>query len=177
MQFTFSKKYKFDCKQCGACCFPRALSLTDAEYNRLAKTVDRSDYDVREFYVSNIRLHDVSLKKEDCCFLGNVDSKRICKIYDTRFIACRLFPLSISTLPSGELLVNLIRCNGVSLDQGRPVDESFVKDVLDDINRLDSSYIQEFITDRKSHNEDLLPFFTRYDLTEFSAKKNFLGKF
>lgn len=178
MQFAFSKRYLFNCKQCGACCLQKALSLTDAEYKRLSKIADHSCYkNTRTFYLTdNLRLHDVSFKGKDCYFLEKLNKKKICRIYDSRFIICRLFPLAVTALPDGELLVNLIHCNGVSLDHGELVNESFVENILDDINSMDHSFLPKLIAGRKSYHNNLFPFYTRFDLIDFWTKRHFLCK-
>lgn len=178
MQFAFSKKYRFDCTQCGVCCLQKALSLTDAEYERFTKIVDHSCYEnVRKYYLAdNIRLNDVSFKGKDCFFLSRLNKKKICRIYNSRFIMCRLFPLAVTALPDGEILVNLIHCNGVSLDQGELVNESFVKNILDDVYSRDPSFLPKLIAHRKSYHNNLFPFYTRLDLTDFWTKSHFLNR-
>lgn len=178
MQFAFSKRYRFECKQCGVCCLQKALSLTDAEYERFTKLVDHSLYEnVSKYYLTpEIRLHDVSFRGKDCYFTKKINGKKICRMYDSRFITCRLFPLAVTALPDGEILVNLVHCNGVSLDHGELVNESFVKNILDDVNSRDPSFLPKLILHRKSYHNDFFPFYTRLDLTDFWTKRHFLNR-
>lgn len=175
MQFAFFKKYRFECKQCGACCLQRSLSLTDVEYQRLTRIVDHSCYDdIKEYNLTpELHLHEVSFKGKYCHF---IEEGKICGIYESRFTTCRLFPLFITALPNGELLVNLMHCNGVSLSQGKLVDESFVRRVIDEANKADPSFLREFISFRKSYHNDLFPFYTSIDRTDFWTKRSFLNR-
>ena len=132
---------------------------------------------VKQFYLTPTRrLHDISFKGKICVFLRNVDNQKICGIYNSRFITCRMYPFSFSALPDGELLVNIVHCNGVSLDQGELVTEEFVKRILDDLNWIDKSFLCDFITLQKDHHAGLLPFFTFQDIAEFRTKRYFLDK-
>lgn len=178
MKFAFSKKYRFKCKKCGACCRLKTLSLTDSEYEDFIKIVDKSQFeDVREHNITpSIRIHDVSFKGKDCYFLKRIDKKKICRIYDSRFVLCRLFPLAVTALPNGELLVNLCHCNGVSIDRGEFVDETFVKKAFKEVDSKNQTFLQELVADYRFYHNLLFSFFTRLELVDFWAKRHFLNK-
>lgn len=177
MQFGFSKQYRFDCVRCGACCQVRKLGLTDVEYERFTKEVSNSHYTLVDEYsiTPTITLHDISFKEKDCCYLQRTNRKTVCKIYDKRFIMCRLFPLYITALPDGELFINIIHCNGVCLGHGEVVDESFVKTALDNVKAADSYFIDEFIAEQQSIHQGLFSLYTPSELVEFWPKR-FLQK-
>lgn len=177
MQFTFSKNYRFECTQCGECCIQSRISITDSEYEKLTKLVDRSHYDLQEFNLtSKLHLNDISFKDGNCHFLKKINGKRICGIYASRFIPCRLFPLSFSASPNGDLIVNLLHCNGVSLEHGEFVNESYVENAINDINSIDDSFFREHVSNEMSINGGLLPFYTVNENTEFLNKRGFLGR-
>lgn len=179
MKFAFSKKYRFKCKKCGVCCRTlKNLSLTDSGYEDFIKIVDKSQFeDVREYNITpSIRIHDVSFEGKDCYFLKRIGKKKICGIYDSRFVLCRLFPLAVTALPNGELLVNLCHCNGVSIDRGELVDETFVKKTLKEVNSKNQTYLQKLVADYRFGHNLLFSFFTRLELVDFWAKRYFLNK-
>jgi Fe-S-cluster containining protein len=180
MEFAFSAAYGFQCKKCGICCHARALSLTEDEYKKFTQTVAQADYEsIQQFYMTpamGMHMYDVGFKGKDCSFLERKPGTRLCKIYPSRYIVCRIFPLTISVLPGGELLVGLIRCNGVSIENGVRVDERFVKKVLDSINDADPSFLREYIAELQTYHKNPLPFYTDKDLIDFSTKREFINR-
>jgi Fe-S-cluster containining protein len=162
------------------CCHLKVLSLTEDEYSEVTRNVAQADYEnIEQFYmtpVMGIRMHDIGFKENDCVFLTRKTKTTMCKIYRSRFIMCRMYPLAISVLPSGELLVGLIHCNGVSVENGEPVNEQFVKKVLDSINDADPSFLRDYIAELHLYHENPLRFYTNKERTDFLTKREFMSK-
>lgn len=170
MRFSFTKNYRFECQKCGRCCNQRSLALTEPEYQRLKSSLECGTCEISRNPVSmaSFAPYNASFGGNPCPLLRN----KLCSNYDERPIVCRLFPLQITALPNGELFVNLIHCNGVSLSHGAPVDERFVKDVLNDLDKSDKTFLPSYIQNRSSyHSDKLFPFFTIYDRVDFNSKR------
>ena len=79
-EFTFSEKYKFKCRKCGACCHVRTLSFNGAEFQRLKATVNQSLYEEAKgsYLTPTMSFHDVSFKVRDCPFLEDNSAAKNC---------------------------------------------------------------------------------------------------
>jgi Fe-S-cluster containining protein len=97
-----------------------------------------------------------------------------CKIYGDRPVVCRLFPLALTFLPEGEMLVSLIRCDGVGFDKGRRVDEAYVREVLEDVERVDPRFLELLKAEKVSQHINLHPFLDHRAVTDFHSKRKAL---
>jgi len=91
-------------------------------------------------------------------------------------VVCRAFPLTFSFLPDGQLYVNLIRCKGIGLNDGKSVDESFVTEVVRDIEELDPEFFPTLRDNSIREHESLLPFLDGGSVTDFESKRVFLSE-
>lgn len=178
MKFSFSKKYRFSCKKCGACCKQKTISLTDEEFSRLKKVIAAEKFEkLRDFnFSSDIVLHEVSFKGKSCVYNKPIKGKNLCSNYASRFLQCIIFPLSFSAFPDGELIVNLAHCSGVSLEEGAFVNEEFVNKIIEDVKRIDESFLKELVELHIELHNSLIPFFGKQDVSEFKTKVFFMNK-
>jgi len=168
MEFSFNKAYRFRCFKCAKCCYQEALSLTQSDYNRLKRFLDSKGARVRK---DSSHFHEIE-SLGACPFLKG----DICSIYSRRPVVCRAFPLTFSFLPDGQLYVNLIRCKGIGLNDGKSVDESFVTEVVRDIEELDPEFFPTLRDNSIREHESLLPFLDGGSVTDFESKTVFLSE-
>jgi len=170
MEFSFNKAYRFQCVRCAKCCYQEALSITQSDYNRLREFLGSNRARVRKDSSKSYLYEMESLGA--CPFL----KKDLCAIYSIRPVVCRAFPLTFSFLPDGQLYVNLIRCRGIGLDDGKRVDESFVNEMIRDIQELDPEFFSTLRSNTILEHESLLPFNDEGSVTDFESKRMFLSK-
>lgn len=78
-----------DCLQCGNCCKTLGPLITDADINRMAKTLRMTPSEVVENYLKVDEDGDYVFKEMPCPFLM---ADNYCIIYENRPKACREYP-------------------------------------------------------------------------------------
>lgn len=130
IECTFQlNKHTFKCTKCGKCCYPAGLSLTSKEYEYFLKMLIHHEGLVQDL---NPPFTHILKLKGKCPFLTD---KKLCKIYQDRPIVCMSFPLTFEYLPEDRLFVNFIRCEGDDIEGGEIVDENFVLNIIDMIEK------------------------------------------
>jgi len=168
MKFSFNKSYRFQCVKCAKCCYQEALSITQSDYNRIKNMLEAKGIRVQKDSLKSYLYEMESLGA--CPFL----KRDLCSIYSRRPLVCRAFPLTFSFLPDGQLYVNLIHCKGVGLNSGEQVDESFVSEVVRDIQIVDPEFFPALRGNSILEHESLLPFLDEGSVTDFELKRMFL---
>ncbi len=98
---------RFTCTQCGNCCTggPGYVYVTREEIGRIAEFLGNPDGELGPEHLRCVgrRFSLTEDKKSgDCCFLKQVDGKRVCSIYPVRPLQCRTWPFWDINLESPE---------------------------------------------------------------------------
>lgn len=169
MEFSFRRGYRFEClkSECAYCCRGESMALSAKDFEKwkesglLEKAGRLGSNPATPFLPYEIFFSG------QCSFLKD----NLCSVYGLRPVTCRLFPLTISFLPEGEMLVNLIRCAGVSEERGELINEAFVERQL---REIEAEFLQAVKQNRIEAHSKLMPFFTPEDFTDFGSKRLFV---
>lgn len=170
MEFSFDKAYRFQCVRCAKCCYQETLSITQNDYNRMKQFLGSKGARVRK---NSSKSYPYEMESLGACPFLKGD---LCSIYSRRPVVCRAFPLTFSFLSDGQLYVNLIHCKGVGLNDGKQVDESFVTEVVRDIQELDPEFFSTLKNNSVQERESLLPFLDEGNVADFESKRMFLSE-
>ncbi len=167
MKFSFIPgRHRFKCVQCGKCCYPAALSLTEADHRAI------SQEHVATAMVENPDppFTHALMCKGKCPFLTE---DTLCRIWEKRPAVCASFPLTFTYTPEGEMFVNYIACEGQDAEGGEPVDEAFVRKTLGEVEKRNPDFFEVHRKQRMSAHQLLFPFYTVRELTDYESKQAF----
>jgi len=121
--------------------------LTENELLFIKEKIKNDKYKISENAgrIKKIFPYEIIFNNIVCPFLEN----NLCTIYNDRFIMCRLYPFDISILPNGEILVDLIHCNGVYYDKGNVVNVEYMTSMMDELEQYNKSFYNSFIKYRR----------------------------
>ncbi|MEM0021007.1 MAG: YkgJ family cysteine cluster protein [Fervidicoccaceae archaeon] len=136
------EKIKFECIRCDLCCGTGPnVSLTIYDAVRLAKKVDVNIEDFLRTYVKVIvaDMMPVMLLQGDakgrCVFLGfDRNEKTFCKVYDSRPMKCRLYPVILFKLSLDKVAIDE-ECPGVNRDGDRQIDKNEAEIYMEELKK------------------------------------------
>ncbi len=80
--------FQIDCTECGNCCKGLAPSVDSKDIQRLSKTLNLSESEVKEKYTEKDEFNDMFFKHRPCSFLTG----KLCSIYENRPNDCASYP-------------------------------------------------------------------------------------
>lgn len=167
MKFSFVPgRHRFKCVQCGKCCYPAALSLTEADHRVISQEHDA----VAIVENPDPPFTHALMCKGKCPFLTQ---DTLCRIWEKRPAVCASFPLTFTFTPEGEMYVNYIACEGQDAEGGEPVDEAFVRKTLAEVEMRNPDFFKIQRQQRASAHQLLFPFYTVRELTDYESKQAF----
>ena len=138
MAFYQSKPIRFECTQCGHCCFGGKYAYVHATEKEIQNIIDYLNIDIEFFksnYLSKLVDHGYGikmttsllakiLKKKGHCVLLNKQGK--CSVYPVRPTQCRTYPFWPEILINEDKWNNEVnRCEGIN--KGKEIDIDYIE--------------------------------------------------
>jgi Fe-S-cluster containining protein len=171
MKFSFDPgKHRFKCVQCGKCCYPAALSLTEEDQKITSQRPEAAKAIVEN---PDPPFTHALVCRGRCPFLTD---DKLCNIWQDRPAVCASFPLTFTFTPEGEMYVNYISCDGEDAEGGEPVDEAFVRKTIGEVESRNPNFFEVLKKQKTSTHQLFFPFYTQGELTDYDSKQTFKEK-
>ena len=168
MKFTFDPNLKFKCKKCGQCCDQYSFTISENELNFIRQKIDEKEYSTEPYPEKFYLPYEIKFTSDFCPFYKD----KLCSVYKNRFSTCRIYPFDFIVTPDKEYIIDLVKCSGVSKNEGEEINETYINQLFNDINKYDPNFIKNKTKFLHLKIENLIPGYTGYDQVDFNTKMN-----